>query len=141
MTSKDLEQVLDEANCIDLNFPYFTLNFPSKDLADIAQKSLFEYFGKRDISFVFEYQEHSAKLSLYDVELGNDVIINVPFCEDEKSTWFDNRKFNQHPKVSIFCGYGKIKNGTITTSSMADFIDGLDDGGIRNIIHFSAKRV
>lgn len=141
MTSKDLEQILDESDCIDLNFPHFMLNFPSKETADAAQRALFDYFGKRDITFVFEYQDHSAKLSLYDVELGNDVVINVPFCLDETSAWFDRQTFNQHRKISIMCGYGKTKNGSNTSTKMADYIDGLDDAAIRNITHFTSKRI
>ncbi|RPD43442.1 hypothetical protein [Paracnuella aquatica] len=141
MTTNKLEQILDEAICIDLNFPHFMLNFPTKELANEAQDALYKFFDKREVALVFEYQEHSAKLSLFDVELGNDIIINVPFCEGEKSSWFDGKTFNQHLKVSIFCGYGKTRDQIGVSTKMADYINGLDDAGIRNIKRFTAKRI
>jgi hypothetical protein len=140
MTAKSLEEILDEASCIDLStFPQFMLNFQTKEAANNAQKALFEYFEKREIHLVFEYQEHSAKLNLYDVEFGNDVSFIVPFCEDEQSIWFDNKTFDDTVRVMIFCGYGKIKEGSRTRTPMADYIQGLDEAGIRNIKHFTAK--
>jgi hypothetical protein len=63
--------------------------------------------------------------------------VNVPLCEDESSNWFDNRAFDQNTKVALHIGYDRHKSGY----KMAAFIEGLDDAGIRNVYHFSAKRI
>ena len=141
MMQKQLEEILDDSNCIQLNFPHLMLIFPTKGQANSAQKGLFEYFNNRELTLVLEYQEHSSKLSIYDVELGNDIVIDVPFCEEDNSDWFDNKSFKSSTKVSIFCGYGKIKKGSKISVPMADYIEGLDTSGIRNIKHFLTKRI
>jgi hypothetical protein len=40
-------------------------------------------------------------------------------------------------KVALHIGYDKQKD----SYKMADYIEGLDEAGIRNIFHFSAKRI
>jgi hypothetical protein len=141
MTSTDLEKILNEAMCIFLNFPQFMLNFSTKQAANDAQRGLFKYFATRQLTMILEYQDHSGKISLYDVEMGNDIIINVPFCVDETSQWFDRHLFESNTKVSIFCAYGIAAEGKMKNVRMADFIEGLDEAGIRNITHFIAKRI
>jgi hypothetical protein len=137
MRTKEVEAILDEAICIHLNYPVFALIFPTKEKADSAQKTLFEFYGKHQLALSLEYQQHSVNLIIYDTDNGNDLAVNVPLCEDESSTWFDNKTFNQNIKVALHIGYDRHKTGF----KMADYIEGLDEAGIRKMYHFSAKRI
>jgi hypothetical protein len=46
MTSKELEGILNECICMDLNSPHFMIVFTTKEYANKAQSSLFEYLVK-----------------------------------------------------------------------------------------------
>ena len=137
MRKEIIEAALDEAICLLPNFPFLAFIFETKELADNAQKSLFEFYKRNKIALAMEYQTHTVKLIIYDVDMGSDVEVSVPLCEDESTLWFDGKTFETSRKVALHFGFDKIKTGF----KMADYIEGLDEASIRNVYHFTAKRI
>ncbi len=111
--------------------------FETKELANHAQNSLFNFYKRNKVALAMEYQNHSVNLIIYDVDLGTDIEINIPICEEDSANWFDGKTFETVSKVVIHFGFDKTKNGF----KMADYIEGLDEASIRNIYHFTAKRI